>query len=59
MYFLMTNKVGIVVEEEGLTWKWKVTQNILWLNQEHCPVILILDDVLEQIGFNPRKPKVV
>ena len=45
MYFLMTNKVGMVVEEEGLTWKWKVTQNILWLNQEHCPVIQILDDL--------------
>ena len=45
MYFLMTNKVGIV-EEERLTWKWNVTQNILWLKQEHCPVIPILDDVL-------------
>lgn len=45
MYFLMTNKVGMVVEEEGLTWKRKVTQNILWLNQEHCPVIPILDDL--------------
>lgn len=42
----MTNKVGIVVEEEGLTWKWKVTQNILWLKPGTLSSNPNLDDVL-------------
>ena len=52
MYFLMTNKVGMVVEEEGLTWKWKVTQNILWHLQERQALV----ETSAHETINGRKP---